>query len=214
MFDENKKTSVSSRCAPVATSPTQQQLQHQPRVWSPPQMGPGMAGEQALTLSGIPERHLDESGNYRGQTIHLVAGDIQTEPSVARLLRAFEFRGASTTGGHTGLLYRMLPSPTAGANSWLVSAESTMHSLVGTWGRVTSDHNASVYRFERLNQPTRIDNGIPDVDDLIDELLTDFVIESLEHPVLQRLLGAKPATGKPTPTPGSSFNLEADDEIY
>jgi hypothetical protein len=175
-----------------------------------------MAGEQARILSGILERLYDDSGNFRGQILRLVVGEIQQDPGVARLVRDFEFRGAMKVDPQSGLVYRMLPSSTTGANSWLTSAESAMHSLVGTWGRVTSDRAADVYRFERLNiEPYEV-AAIPDIDDLIDEVLADYVIDSLEHPVLQRLLRAKPATGKPTPYPatGSSFNLEADNEIY
>jgi hypothetical protein len=216
MFDESKKVSLSNRCAPVTAPGQSQQQTKQPRVWSLTQMGEGMAGEQALTLSGILERLLDESGNFRGQIVHPVVGEIQQDPGVARLQRAFEFRAARTADGQTGVVYRMLPSSTTGANSWLASAESAMHSLVGAWGRVTSDRNAEVYRFERLNiEPYEV-GAFPDIDDLIDEVLAYFVIESLDHPVLQRLLGAKPAAGKPTPYPatGSSFNLGADDEIY
>jgi hypothetical protein len=212
MFNQSKKVSISNRCAPVST-PGQSQQQPQPRVWTLTQMGPGMAGEQALTLSGILERLYDDSGKFRGQILRLVVGEIQHDPGVARLQRAFEFRWAIKTDGPTGLVYRMLPSSTTGANSWLTSAESAMHSLVGTWGRVTSDRNAGVYRFERLNLPARVNNGIPDVDDLVDELLADYVIDSLDHPVLERLLNPAAPSLATTAAPVTP-SMEDDDEVY
>jgi hypothetical protein len=214
MFDESTKVTISNRCAPVTAPGQPQQQTNQPRVWTLTQMGSGMAGEQALTLSGILERLHDESGNFRGQIVHPVVGEIQQDPGVARLQRAFEFRGAGTDG-QTGLVYRMLPSPATGANSWLTSAESAMHSLVGTWGRVTSDRNAGVYHFERLNLPAHMNTDIPDVDALVDELLENFIIDRLDHPVLQRLLAPDvPAT--PAGYAGSNVTDVEDDshEIY
>ena len=87
-----------------------------------------------------------------------VVSEIHHDPGVARLLRAFEFRGAITVDRQTGLVYRLLPSPATDANSWLTSGEAAMHSLVGTWGRVTSDRNAGVYLIEPLNLPTRVNS--------------------------------------------------------
>ena len=213
MVNEVKKTSLVNRCAPVTTPGQPQQQTNQPRVWSLTQMGAGMAGEQALTLSGILERLHDEAGNFRGQIVHPVISEIQLDPGVARRLRAFELRGARTVDGQTGVVYRMLPSSTTGANSWLTSAESAMHSLVGTLGRVTSDRDAGVYSFERLNLPAQANNSIPDVEELIDELLADYVIDSLDHPVLERLL--QPAA----PSPGAAAtpvtpSVEDNDEVY
>jgi hypothetical protein len=216
MFDEKKKTSLVNRCALVSTPAQPQQQQDQPRVNTLTQMGPCMAGEQAITLSCILERLLDESGNFRGQIVYPVVGEIQHDPGVARLQRAFEFRGAIKTDGPTGLVYRMLPSHATGANSWLTSAESAMHSLVGTWGRVTSDRNAGVYRFERLNLPAQVNNSISDVDELIDELLADYVIDSLDHPVLQRLLNQSSSQGNQGYgfTTTAAADEEDNDEVY
>jgi hypothetical protein len=81
--------------------------------------------------------------------------------------------------------------------------------------RVTSDRAAGVYRFERLNLPARENNGIPDVDDLVDELLEDFVIDRLDHPALQRLL-APDAPAAPTAyAVSTALDVEDDiDEVY
>jgi hypothetical protein len=193
MTFDSKKTPIAKACAPAATSGQLQQ--QQPRVWSLAQLGPGLAGWQAATLSGIAQRQVDESGNYQGQTFYAVVGNIQHEPGVARILRTFEFRAAITTDRQTGLVYRMLPYAAAGINSWLRSAETSMYSLVGTWGRVTSDRNAGAYCFERLNLPARVNNNLLDIDDLIDELLADYVIDTLDHPALQRLLNQSSPQG-------------------
>jgi len=195
MFEEKKGISLSHRCAPVTTQGQPRQQQHQPRVWALTQMGPGMAGADALTLSGIPDQIVDESGNYKGKIVYPVVSEIQHDPGVARLLRAFEFRGAITADSQTGLLYRLLPSPAMGTNSWLTSGEAVMHSLVEVWGRVTSDREAGIYRVEHLNLPALDNGGIPDVDAMLEELLSEYVIDNLEHPTLKRLLGQSPPAG-------------------
>jgi hypothetical protein len=179
-------------------------------------MGAGIAGRESRRLAGVFDRVVDEGGNFLSESPRFVIGEAQHHPGVARHMRGIEVRIGKTEDRRTGIVHRKLPYANGRSNSWITSAESAMQSLTEQWGRVYADHNSGVYLFERLNiEPYEV-GAFPDIDDLIDEVLADFVIESLDHPVLQRLLGAKPAAGKPTPYPatGSSFNLEADDEIY
>jgi hypothetical protein len=214
MIEDSKKKTISNRCAPIAA--TNQQQQSQPRVDSLTQLGSGMAGREARILSCYLERQTDDQDNFQGEIIYPVIGDIQNDPRVAASTRGFEFRAAITIDGKSRLVYRKLPFAATGAtNSWLTSAETAMHSLVETLGRVTSDRNAGVYRFERLNQTARVNNRIPDVDEMINELLAEFVIESLEHPALQRLLN--PATPSAQSRYGASAALdivEDNNEVY
>ena len=214
MSFEKKKTTIAESCAPKAG--TAQSLQQNSRIWSLTQMGAGMAGPDLRILSCVFESRSDEHGNFQGETPYPLIGEIQHYPAISRVQKSVEYRPAVTVDGPTGLLYRKLPSANGFANSWLTSAETSMHSLIETWGRVTSDHNASVYRFERLNLPARVNNGIPDVDELIDELLADYVIDSLDHPVLQRLLNQSSSQGNRGYefTTNAVADEEDDIEIY
>lgn len=173
-----------------------------------------MASKEALTLSAIPERKQGTKGQYQSQFIYPVISEAQTNPEVAAALRAFELRTAMTVDGETGLVYRMLHRPGWPPNSWLVSADTALEAAVHSWGRISSDHTAGTYRFEPLNLPGRPAPVFPDLGDLIDELLADYVIDRLDHPVLQKLLGDPVSTSvQQTPFHVES-NEEEDDDIY
>ena len=206
-----KITSISSACAPKAGSTHSNQ--HNSRIWSLTQVGAGVVGHEQRILSGIFDRATDEHGNYRGETPYAVVGEIQVYPAVSALLKSVEWRPAVTVDARTGLLYRKLPSPNGFANSWLSSAEIAVQAWVGHWGKITSDRNAGIYRFEALNLPGRALPTFPDVDDLIDELLAEFVIDRLDHPVLERLLNPPATTTAENAVPVTPAQ-EHDDEIY
>jgi hypothetical protein len=214
MSFESKKISEAAAWAPATgASPNVHQAS---RVWSLTQMGAGIASGESRKLAGVFDRVVDEGGNFLSESPRFVIGEAQHHPVVARHLRGIEVRIGKTEDHRTGIVHRKLPYANGRSNSWITSAESAMQSLTEQWGRVYADHNSGIYLYERLNiEPYEV-GAFPDIDDLIDELLVDYVIDSLEHPVLQKLLGAKPSTGNPNPMPsrGPSFNAEADDEVY
>jgi hypothetical protein len=204
------KLAISSACAPAAgtTKPS--------RIWSPTQVGSGIIGSDSRILSIIFESREDAHGNFQGNTPYAVTSEIQAYSAVSTLLRPVEWRPAVTVDQKTGLLYRKLPSPNGFSNSWLNSGETAVQSWVNTWGRVTSDRNAGVYRFEALNLPGRSQPDFPGIDELINELLADYVIDSLDHPVLERLLNPAAPSLATTASPVNQWqDNEGDaDEIY
>ncbi len=114
-------------------------------------------------------------------------------------------------------MYRMLPAPGSAPNAWLASAEEVMHAHVGTWGYVDTDKEAEVYRFHRLNHKQPAPASFPDINDLVDELLAAYVIDSLDHPVLEQILGlvaANPPAGPATAVGTDSSWNDEEDEIY
>jgi hypothetical protein len=201
------KLAISSACAPAAgtTKPS--------RIWSPTQVGSGIIGSDSRILSVIFESHEDAQGNFQGNTPYAVTGEIQAYTPVSTLLKPVEWRPAVTIDQKTGLLYRKLPSPNGFGNSWLTSGEIAVQAWVGNWGRVTSDRNAGVYRFEALNLPGRAQPTFPDIDELINELLEGFVINSPDHPVLERLLNPAAPSLATTATPVTP-SMEDNDEVY
>jgi len=210
---ENLQKSISNRCAPAA-NPAQQRVrpEEQADVWSLTQMGGGMAGKDARKLCCWIERLTDAQGHFQGEIIHPVIGDLQTDSRFAASLREIEIRAAITTDRKSGVIYRKLPYTGAAPNSWITSAEAVMNALVETCGRAKSDHHAGAYTFERLNIGTEFATFMPDVDIMIDKLLANYVIDSLDHPTMQRLLG----NSSPSMDTQSDVALEDDDdgEIY
>jgi hypothetical protein len=207
-----KPTSISLACAPAAGTP--QSNPRNSRIWSLTQMGSGMAGQDARIISCVFERLTDEQGNFRGEIPYAVSGDIQTYPPLSALLKSVEWRAAGTINQITGLLYRKLPSPNGFSSSWLTSGEAAMHALVGNWGRVLSDRHTSMYRFEALHLSGYRQPRFPDIDELIDELLSDYVIDRVDHPVLERLLKPPVPSMATTAAPFSPTLEDDDDEIY
>ena len=158
---------------------------------------------------------VDNQGNFSGEVFHPVIGELQSDPRIAPSLRDIEVRAAVNTDRQQGLIYRKLPYAIGASNSWITSAEAVMHALTETCGRARSDHNAGVYHFERLNIATELADIMPDVDLMIDKLLADYVIDSLDHPTLKRLLGTSSPSVEFQPG-AATFQLgeEDDGEIY
>jgi hypothetical protein len=216
MSFSSQKVGVANACAPVS-NPSQQQSAEKTRVWSLTRMTSGMLGEASLTLAGIRYQHKNEAGAFQSQTIYPVAGDIQYDPQIARRLRSFEFRVGVTGSKEIGLVYRMLPAPGSDPNSWLMSAETVMQAQVGTWGYVSTDKEAGVYQFHRLNIQQPAPAIFPDINELADELLAAYVIDTLDHPVLQQILGlvaANPPASPATPVGTDSSRDDEEGEIY
>ena len=208
-MSEFKKVSISNACAPeagIAKTSSQES-----RILSLTQMGSGMAGQDARILSCLFDRQTDEYGNFKGEKPYAVVGQIQTYPAVSTLLKPVEWRIAVTVDQKTCLLYRKLPAANGFSNSWLTSGEIAMQSWVGNWGRVTSDRNAGVYRFEALNLSGRTRPTFPNIDDLIDELLAEYVIDRLDHPVLGRLLRQ---VSPPLVTSSTQDDEDDNDDVY
>ena len=192
--------SVTASCAPAAGTPSTPRRNS--RIWTPAQPGVGVAGPEGRALCCVLERHLDEYGNFGGETPYPVVGDVQTDPAVAARLRRLEWRSVVTVDGTAGLIYRKEPSPNGFRNSWLSSAQTAVQSWVGSWGEIIADRNAGEYRFVPLNLQGRPIPDIPDVDELINELLAEYVVDRRDHPVLERLL-----------TPADSHAARAGDNI-
>jgi hypothetical protein len=209
---DSKKLSIADTCAPATG--TSQTNNNNSRIWSLTQVGAGAAGRHIRILSCVFDRLTNEHGNFQGEVPYPVLGNIQTYPAVSAQLKTVEWRAAIRVNQTNGLLYRKVPSPSGFRNSWLDSGETAIQSWADNWGRVTSDRNAEMYRFEALNQPGHPQPTFPDIDELINELLADYVIDRLDHPVLERLLKPPVPSMATTAAPFSPTLEDDDDEIY
>ncbi len=212
MTEKNIK-SIAHLCAP-AKGPAQQQAkkEEQHGLWALAQMPGGRVGRDARRLVGWMEGLVDSQGNYAGEVFHPVTADLQNDPRLVSTLREIEVRAAVNTDRKQGLIYRKLPYATGANNSWITSAEVVMDALTENCGRARADHSAGIYHFESLNIASNLAAMMPDVDLMIDKLLADYVIDSLDHPTLERLMG----NSSPSTDSQSDGTLEDDDdgEVY
>jgi hypothetical protein len=213
MIEKEKRTGIAGLCAPTNNPPTVA-MARQSRICSLTQMGTGCLGQESRQIACLVDRRTDERGNFLGETPHPVIGALQHDPRVAALLRTYEMRAGISDRGVQCLVYRKGPPRSGLTNGWITSADAAMAAWVGTWGRVIADHNAEVYRFERLNIAPYSPGQIQPIDDLIDELLTDLVVERLDDPLVLRLLGLEQSSTVTPVETDDIIDLEDDDAIY
>lgn len=179
-------TDISELCTPLASS--DKDTKEQPNIWPLSQRGNGYTGVEAVVLRCLVDKQTGESGEYKGDHLYALATTIQYEPRVAKSARNIEFRATQNIEGQVGLLYRKLPISGGKRNSWIDSAGVAVSASVGRWGAYIADHAAEAYRFEpMLNPPESVELPTPNY--LINSLLAKDYIDSLAHPVVQKLLG-------------------------
>jgi hypothetical protein len=203
---EESKIDVAHLCAPITGSTSAQQSGT--RLWSLTKRGLGYTGAKSQTLACIFVKETNQFGGFQSETLYPVAAGVQQDPRISRHIRTVEFHSTITSTGETGLLYHKPPILGLPPNTWLASAKQAVHTSVECWGYFTSDRMAEAYRF------IPADNQLPDPDkltdpkDLIQEILGDRVITSMDHPVIQRLCGYSPAPM------GPDLDEEDDESAY
>ncbi|MEH6517808.1 MAG: hypothetical protein V7742_14075 [Halioglobus sp.] len=204
MQNDKQNISIFDQCTAVAAEVIG--AQQKPRVYSLSQRGFGVTGSQKKVLACVIETVYDSRGRYQGETIYPAIGALQAEPQVVPLLRDVEIRPSIILGGKTGIVYRKLPLPWGDPNSWVESGEKAIYASVDQWGQINSDRQMEMYRFEEMLNPPELPEEFPSIKLLFDELLADSVIDSVDHPVIQRLCGYSPAPMAP------DLDEEEDDE--
>jgi hypothetical protein len=203
MAKQDDTTDIFDLCTPVSGKSRKQQ--NQPGIYPHSQRGMGYTGAKKAIICCLLEENKGPSGEYKGVTVYPVAAKIQQDSRLNRIVRNIEFRATQTVEGQVGLLYRKMPFPGSRPNSWIESAESAVDESIEEWGQFTSDHVAEAYQFERMDNPPAPPGDLPKPKDLMRELLTDYFIDSMDHPVIQKLLGQS-SSGY------SSMTTEEDDD--
>ena len=198
--------SIVDLCRPIAAASTLNQ--GQPGVWSLSQRGVGYTGKGKEEIACLVAPNAPEDSDYSGEMLYPITAAIQEESRLSRFIRNVELRTTKTAGGKTGLLYRKMAFNRGRANSWTTSAEQAVLSSVDQWGQFTADHPAEAYQFDPVLDPPPSPDDLPEVAVLVGMLLADYLIESVDHPVIHKLL--KPDA----PAASSPHDQEDDNSVY
>ena len=127
--------------------------------------------------------HLEETGEHYLVTPSMMPF-LEGEYRVTRLLLAI-YRGAATP-----FLWPLKLSLDGRENSWNDSALRASEAAKSAWVRVASDANAKMYKVIRASgfaeEPLWPNDSM---DDLVSRAFEGKIIDSTEHPVVQRLQG-------------------------
>lgn len=202
----NSENNIFDLCAPVSggsTSPPQG-----PSLWGLSKRGLGYTGSKSLSLACIIEKRTNEFGGFAGEVLYPVAAAVQHDPHVGQHVRHIEFHSTMTATGDLGLLYYKTPISGLPPNSWLATAQLAVHASIERWGHFASDHNIKGYHFVPAHDQLPAPDKLPNPRKLVEELLGESVITSLEHPVISQLLGLS-VTSNTNSTGG-----EEDEDAY
>ncbi len=140
----------------------------------------------SATITCVLDRLKDPAtGFYIGEIIHPVTGEIAHQ--VKALLRTVKIHGCHSD--NEGLFF--LPekkSPRGKRNTWNTSLGNILDSDPGLYFSIQSDRDNGKYVKTEVKQS----DEVPTFDDFEEQLLKTLrenVITSMEHPVIQKLLG-------------------------
>jgi len=182
--------SITELCAPQINRTSGNKGQE--RVWPLNKLTSGTLSIDSVRLGCLMEQQTSQRGNYMSPIVHPVAANIQQHKQMKPHIRLLELRVAKLFNGNTGLIYRKLPGTNGPGNSWLDSAAKSMRSAAGTWGTIRADHDYSRYEYIETDSPATGIPPLPDLSELVQELLGDYLIDTLEHPALRQLRGYQP----------------------
>lgn len=193
-------------CGPIAG--TESPNSSSTGVWPLSRRGLGYTGCKTQTLACILVKETNQFGGFQGETIYPVATSVQQDDRIRQDIRVVAFYSTVTAAGETGLVYHKPPIPGLPLNTWLASAKQAVHASIECWGHFTSDHITKAYQFIEADDQLPDPEKLPSPKKLIQEILGDRVITSMDHPVIQQLLG--------TSNSPSTSNTEGweDDGVY
>jgi hypothetical protein len=135
------------------------------------------------TIACIVERKLD---NW-GEEYYPVIGDLQNQ--VGAGIRSVAFHPCATASGETFIYPQKIDPPQAWANSWNASLAQALSLPPGQWRTVWSDKEAECYQHDLVAPQMENTPEYPKFQEDLEQALTPNIIDSLDHSVLQRLLG-------------------------
>jgi hypothetical protein len=128
---------------------------------------------------------VDEDGEF-----YLVRPDIAHELPDAKL---FELYPWITRQGSLGLWPVGGPGPDGKTNAWHLSARRACHELLKRWGQVRTEGRGGsggyIVEAARAPYPDPVWPENVDLDRLLELAFEDRDLDSLDHPVVQKLLG-------------------------
>jgi hypothetical protein len=141
----------------------------------------------AVTYAILIHRKVDAQGYYRGEDYHPIPGALQAQ--LGSLLRSVAFTPCLSQSGEHFILARKVDPPGAPANSWNQSLAEALIEPPGQWMKIWSDSLVQRYQYELVQPQLEGSPEYPDFAQDLEAALSPNIITSLDHPVIQRILG-------------------------
>ncbi len=139
-----------------------------------------------VTLACIVDRQEDSWGNYTGEIYYPVSGTLQG--NIGLPVRSVAFHPCITATGTTFIYPQKLDPPRSRVNSWNASLADALSHQPGHWRRIWSDSDAQRYQHDLVSARMEDTPAYPGFRDDLEQVLSPNIINSLDHPVIQRLL--------------------------
>jgi hypothetical protein len=140
---------------------------------------------EPITIACIIERKEDSGGFYAGEDFYPVPKKYQDQ--MRRFLRNLAFHPCGTATRARIIVPQKLDPPHSRPNTWNESLAKALGEPVGQWLKIWSDSTVQRYQYELVQPQTE---GTPEYPDFVEDLekaLAPNIIESLDHPVIQRI---------------------------
>jgi hypothetical protein len=144
-----------------------------------------LADQVQLALLIVQQK--DSWGNYAGETYHPVPGKLQS--GIFTFLRQMIFCPYVTADGRKGIIPQKMDPPHSRVNSWNASLAEALDHPPGRWRRLWSDSDAQRYQHDLVSPPMDEIPEYPDFREDLEKALSPNIITSLDHPIVQRVLG-------------------------
>jgi hypothetical protein len=175
------------KCSPTSKRPRRPQ----PGVTTPALRGLGITGPDHIIYPCLTEKLYGWRGHLEGEIFHPVFWGVQLHQKIADLMQSIAFYPSLSSDGEYRLVAVKMPNDGIPVDSWTESANRVVEASIGRLGRIVTDTQHRVYRFEQVNIEQHVQPHFPDTLELVQTFLLDHVIDSLEHPFIQCLLGSE-----------------------
>jgi hypothetical protein len=158
----------------------------QPQIGRPPRDEPFTRVDEGIALQCIIYRNRDQWGNYTGEEYYPVTADLHSTIPVP--MRTVAFHPCISKPGQCYICPQKVDPPGSRSNPWNASLAEALSVPSGQWLKIWSDRDAERYQHELL--PPQMEGTLeyPDFAKDLEKALVPNIIDTLNHPVLQRLL--------------------------
>lgn len=142
--------------------------------------------DHPVKLACVIERSEDASGQYAGESYYPVAKSLQDK--LIKHTRLVAFHPCLSQTGEHFILPQKLQLANSQQNSWNISLAEALSTPQGQWLRLWSDRGLQRYEFELVDIESDDKLEYPEFQNDLDRSLSENIIDSLKHPVIQHLL--------------------------
>ncbi len=182
-----EKTNPLHACSPVSGFQPSSSAAPEHKIRRPRRDEPFTTVAEPVPVACIVDRKSDNWGNPSGEDYYPVIAELQNQ--VGPGIRSVAFHPCVSASGEGFIYPQKLDPPHAWANSWNASLAQALSLPPGQWRTVWSDKEAECYQHDLVAPQMENTPEYPKFQEDLEQALTPNIIDSLDHPVLQRLLG-------------------------